>query len=162
MTFYIASRLENAAQVSQVAAALVARGHVHTYDWTTHGSVQHCGTDRIREVAGLELRGVVDADVVIVLLPGGRGTHAELGIALGAGGKRIYICAEELGMFHADDRTCAFYWCPVVVRVVGSPESWVPWLAEVERHPVDRIAVEAAMQEGFVRVMSLTTDKEVG
>lgn len=85
MRYYIATALERAADHTLVRDAMAAAGHQITYDWTAHGSVQSEGLDRIREVAEAETRGVLDADLVIVLLPGGRGTHAELGIAIGAG-----------------------------------------------------------------------------
>lgn len=125
MKFYIASKFENADMVRIVAAVLRAAGHKHTYDWTEHGSVKGQGRNRLRQVAITEVQGVLDADIVIVILPGGRGTHAELGIAL-AGGKRIIICSETQGPFDDSDSTCAFYWNPeVVVRCVGSVDRWL-------------------------------------
>lgn len=119
MKFYIASRLENAEQVKQIAAVFKASGWVHTYDWTEHGSVQCEGEERIREVAEAEMKGVKDADVVIVLLPGGRGTHAELGAAI-ALDKKVFVWAESEIFFMQDERTCAFYWNYGVDRIVGS------------------------------------------
>jgi hypothetical protein len=79
---YIASALENADNVRELRDLLAARGIELTHDWTVHGSVKDQGIERIREVAENELRGVAAADLVIVLLPGGRGTHIEFGIAL--------------------------------------------------------------------------------
>lgn len=90
----------------------------HTYDWTAHGSVQCEGPERLTEVAELELQGVKDADIVIVLLPGGRGTHCELGIA-NALNKKVFLWAETDEMFLQNDRTCAFYWNSNVERIVG-------------------------------------------
>lgn len=119
MKFYIASKLENAATVSYLAAVLKEKfGWEHTYDWTVHGSVQGEGEARLTEVAEYELNGVRKADIVIVLLPGGRGTHVELGAAL-ALGKRVYIWAETNEYFLHDERTCVFYWNNRVTRVVG-------------------------------------------
>src|SRR6185312_5761738 len=80
--FYIASRLEAAPRVRELKTILESYGHEHTYDWTVHGSVQNDGADVIREVSEREVLGVVNADANIVLLPGGRGTHTELGIAI--------------------------------------------------------------------------------
>ena len=49
------------------------------------------------------------ADLVIVLLPGGRGTHTELGIAIGAG-IPILLHTEDEGLLSGSSgRTCAFY-----------------------------------------------------
>ena len=133
MKFYIASRLENADTVKRVAAVLKAAGHEHTYDWTTHGSVQKEGEARITEVAEKEKAGVLSADIVIVILPGGRGTHAELGIAIGAG-KPIIICAENDDAFQQDDRTCAFYWNHCITkRVIGQIDDWFREIFEATR-----------------------------
>lgn len=118
MKFYIASRLENADMVKKLALALKSWGMKHTYDWTAHGSVQCEGPERLTEVAELELQGVKDADIVIVLLPGGRGTHCELGIA-NALNKKVFLWAETDEMFLQNDRTCAFYWNSNVERIVG-------------------------------------------
>ncbi len=65
----------------------------------------------------------MSADLVIVLLPSGmkssgRGTHAELGIALGLN-IPILIWSNVPGMFEATEATCAFYHHPGVVAMVG-------------------------------------------
>ncbi|NSW92755.1 MAG: nucleoside 2-deoxyribosyltransferase [Firmicutes bacterium] len=118
MKFYIASKLENAARVALLAKVLKSMGWQHTYDWTTHGSVKDQGEQRLQEVAENEIKGVAVADIVIVVLPGGRGTHAELGAAI-ALKKTIVIWAETEAHFEQDDRTCAFYWNTCITRVVG-------------------------------------------
>jgi nucleoside 2-deoxyribosyltransferase len=64
------------------------------------------------------MNGVRKSDIVIVLLPGGRGTHVELGAAL-ALEKRVYIWAETDELFLYDERTCVFYWNSRVTRIVG-------------------------------------------
>lgn len=125
MKFYIATRLENHAQHNRVRDALVAAGHQITYDWTAHGPVWRAGLDRIREVAVLERKGVRDADFVVVLLPGGRGTHAELGMAL-AYQTPCYVWSEDLRQFQACSETCAFYHDPLVT--VSNSTDPVPYL----------------------------------
>ncbi len=112
--YYIASRLENVDQVRAVKAELDARGWQHTYDWTVHGSVQKCDETIIMEVARKEIQGVISADVVIVLLKGGRGTHAELGAAIV---NTAYHPSNRIAIFSPDPEkdfgtsgeTCAFY-----------------------------------------------------
>lgn len=118
MKFYIASKLENAENVKKLAEVLKARGWTHTYDWTVHGSVQKEGEQRLKEVARNELNGVIDADIVIVLLPGGRGTHAELGAA-SALHKPVFIYACNESVFLQNGNECSFYWNDNVKRVVG-------------------------------------------
>ena len=102
MRIYIATSLDNAAEHNKLRDLLDPR-HELTYDWTTHGSVQHEGEDVIRSVAYKEARGVSDADLCVVLLPGGRGTHVELGIAIGAE-VPVYIYN-----YRAYPQWCAFY-----------------------------------------------------
>lgn len=142
MKFYIASRLENSETVKRVADVLKAAGHIQTYDWTTHGSVQKEGKQRLTEVAENERAGVKDADVIIVILPGGRGTHAELGIALGSGKDHILICAENDEAFKQDERTCAFYWNYGVSHAIGQMDDWLREIfkeARIIDHPYGQI-----------------------
>lgn len=117
MRVYVATKLERAEVARTVIEAFRARGHEVTYDWTTHGSVWREGPDRIREVSRAEVKGVTSADVVIVCLPGGRGTHAELGIAIGFGVPVILVSAED-PMTGPD--TCAFYHHDAIRAVVGA------------------------------------------
>lgn len=135
MKAYVASSLERADEVEELYAFLTNVGVEVTYRWTQHGSVQHDGVARISEVALAELEGIRKADVVVVLLPGGRGTHVELGIA----------CAlEKPVILHGDledqdGRPCAFYLLPNVARWMWSfhhireiaqvvaAEDWTRW-----------------------------------
>lgn len=106
---YIASSLENAAAVRELRDELARHDVGLTYDWTAHGSVQSLGEDRIAEVAALEAAGVHNADLVIVLLPGGRGTHTEMGIALGATVPVLLVADPAHGFTGPDGHICAFY-----------------------------------------------------
>lgn len=130
MKFYIATSLDNAAIHKRLTALLVNAGHELTYDWTAHGSVQSEPEERRAEVAEAEILGVEKAEILIVYLPGGRGTHTELGVGLGAplrdgygapvrdgyGGserRKIVICGETpdalLGGGGGAGGTCVFY-----------------------------------------------------
>lgn len=116
MKFYIASSLKNIVNVRQVAEKLKSRGFLQTYDWTTHSSID--SISKLRKVGHEEISGVLDADVVIVMLPAGKGSHVELGIALGAG-KKIYLYSSthELNDF---GNTCTFYHVEAVEQSIGS------------------------------------------
>jgi len=114
---YVATGLERAAEARSLMSKLGELGHTITYDWTAHGSVQRDGPGRIAEVANAEAAGVVASNVFIALLPGGRGTHTELGIAIGSAAaeeiwprgvclRRIYLVGPLAG---ADGLECAFY-----------------------------------------------------
>ena len=109
MQIYNASKLENAPQVRAVRDALMKAGHSITYDWTQHGSVVGQGTERLKETAKNEAYGVASADMVVVLLPGGRGTHAELGMCI-ARNIPVLLVSENPDHFRDRMDTCAFYW----------------------------------------------------
>ncbi len=119
MKIYIASGLENFKQVQALRDALLADGHEISYDWSVHGSAQGQGDERLREVAQNELDGVYNADVVVVLLPGGRGTHAELGAA-NVLGKPVLIFSDNPKDFLSTEATCAFYWNANVYQMRAS------------------------------------------
>lgn len=113
MKYYIATKLENHAEHNRLMAKLSDKGHQITYNWTTHGPVYKSGIERVIEVSQLEHKGVVMADVVIMLWPGGRGTHVELGMAI-ALNKKVAIVTDVEDHHGATQETCAFYHHPNV------------------------------------------------
>jgi len=140
MKFYIATKLENHLEHNRIRDWLVARGHSVTYDWTPHGPVFRSGLDRISEIACLETNGVREADAVIVLWPGGRGTHVELGIAIGTGIPVVFWSSVE-EHHEATQETCAFYHHPLVRRV----KDFNGFVVEIER--LDQAAVLIPTQD---------------
>ncbi|MBR3382723.1 MAG: hypothetical protein IKG85_06795 [Clostridia bacterium] len=119
MRFYISTGGMNAGRAIELSEILKSRGHELTYDWMAHGDVRREGEIRMGEVAFNELRAVRDAELVIALLPGGAGTHTELGQAIATrGNKRIIIWSETGSEFSPDERTCVFYFHPCCERVV--------------------------------------------
>ncbi len=119
MKFYVASGVSNAEKVNRAAAALTAAGHERTYDWTGHGDVSKESPERKREVALRESRGVTEAELVVLLLPGRFGTHAELGMAIAAGeNKRILLWSQTSAPFDGAEGFCVFYHHPTVERIV--------------------------------------------
>lgn len=116
MKFYIASSLKNIENVRQVANNLKARGFLHTYDWTTHTIID--SINKLRIIGQEEVSGVLAADVVIVMLPAGKGSHVELGIALGAG-KKIYLYSST-NELNDIESTCSFYHVDSVEQRIGS------------------------------------------
>ncbi len=116
MKYYIATSLERAHLHNVVRDGLAKLGHQLTYDWTTHGSVKHTSTARLKEVAHAEMAGILEADFVVVLLPGGKGTHVELGFSIGSG-KRVFIHSEDPMAFEVGPQVCAFYHHAEVMRL---------------------------------------------
>ena len=121
--FYVAGRLENAAEVTRLVQRLEAWGWECTYNWAAVGNVR--GTDdaapeRVRATCQAECRAVVTADVVIFLLPGGRGTHVELGLALASYNRpRIVLVADDADVFGYTEKTTPFYHAKRCEHVVG-------------------------------------------
>lgn len=107
--FYIATTLRNHFAHNLVRDLLVAKGHEITYDWTVHGPVWASGFEVLTETAHKEMQGVVDSDFVVVLLPGGNGTHTELGMALALGKPVFLFSSLSTDVFGAVPETCAFY-----------------------------------------------------
>ena len=119
MKYYVASGVSNAEKVNQAAAALNAAGHQRTYDWTGHGDVSKADPAFKRHVAASESMGVLEAELVVLLLPGRFGTHAELGMALAtADNKRILLWSETPAPFDGTEGFCVFYHHPSVERMV--------------------------------------------
>jgi hypothetical protein len=116
MKFYIATSLSRMISHNTVRDNLIKCGHEISYDWTVHGSVKSVSKERLRDVALFELNGVSEADFVVVLLPGGNGTHLELGFAL-AREKRVFLHTEDSLMFELGPQTNAFYHHPDVTRL---------------------------------------------
>jgi phosphopantothenate synthetase len=121
MKFYIASSLRNVNNVRSVARILKSRGFIQTYDWTTHTNVD--SISKLREIGHEEVSGVLDADVVIVMMPAGKGSHVELGIALGTK-KKIYLYSSTHEI-NDIGTTSTFYHLEEVEQCIGSMEDLI-------------------------------------
>lgn len=117
MNFYIASALKNAKQVSLYAEKLKACGWHHTYDWTKDID-DEITPNRLAAYAAAEQKAINDSDLVVIVLPAGRGAHVELGMAL-ALHKHIFLCTENKTDFQLEN-TVAFYELPGIVKLCGT------------------------------------------
>lgn len=133
MKVYIATGLKNTKRHNKLRDLLADRGIGLTYDWTFHGNVSDSGRDIRAETAEKEVVGAASSDAVVVLLPGGRGTHTELGIGLGHC-VPVFLW-EENGDFSTDHGTCVFYWHESVHRKSGSLEDLANYIAEYLLEP---------------------------
>ncbi|MCA0991284.1 nucleoside 2-deoxyribosyltransferase [Guptibacillus hwajinpoensis] len=124
MNFYIASSFQNKQHVQTLATELKRHGLKHTYDWTkTEKAVTF---DELASIGEAELEAVKKADILIVLLPGGKGTHVELGIALGRD-LPVYLFNEE-GFLGSE--ASSFYYTSGVTRVEGNQQKLVQIILE--------------------------------
>jgi nucleoside 2-deoxyribosyltransferase len=102
---YVASSLLNKENVSELYRFLIENGHEITYDWTTHGRV--ICPDELISIARKEFDGVVDADLLLMLMPARNGSHVEFGVALALGKPIIILTAnclyEDKSFYHLDN-----------------------------------------------------------
>ncbi|UJL47077.1 group-specific protein [Virgibacillus sp. NKC19-16] len=114
--FYVASSFRNIDAVRYVSDQLVSKGYIHTYDWTKNEQISTF--DDLKIIGQKEKNGILESDFIVILLPGGNGTHIELGIALGQGkGLFLYSPNEEVNNFKI---TSTFYHLPEVEKCFGT------------------------------------------
>jgi len=120
MKFYIGSGMKNCELVNYYSNILKENGWQQTYDWVKNINAD-VNIDDMIEYASLEKQGIIDSDVVIILLPAGRGAHIELGMAM-ALDKKIFLCSTTKEEFNIEN-TVAFYELPTIIKLVGSADS---------------------------------------
>lgn len=98
MKFYVATSLGNAPAAARVRDLLTQLGHRITFDWMDAPGL-HANDPRAKVAADMpadhgsqldsfstraieDIAGVAEADALIAILPGGIGTHVEIGVAL--------------------------------------------------------------------------------
>jgi hypothetical protein len=75
---------------------------------------------------------VQEAELVVLLLPGRFGTHAELGMALAtSANKRILLWSESSAPFDGAEGFCVFYHHPAVERIVCPFEELLEHLKQI-------------------------------
>lgn len=117
--FYVASSFKNKDTVRFVCQHLKNKGFIQTYDWTIN---ERASTIENLENIGYEEReAVLESDFLIVILPAGKGSHIELGIALGQR-KKIYLYS-SVGEINNIDTTSTFYHLPEVDNFFGTIEN---------------------------------------
>ena len=119
MNFYIGSGMKNCELVNYYAKALKRNDWNQTYNWVENIN-DDVSMEGMTKYAKSELQGIIDSDVVIILLPAGRGTHIELGMAL-ALNKKIFLCSETNEEFSIKN-TVAFYGLPNIIKLVGTTD----------------------------------------
>lgn len=119
MKFYIGSGMKNCELVNYYAKILKRKGWILTYNWVENIN-DGVSIEDMTSYAISESQGIVDSDVVIILLPAGRGAHIELGMAL-ALNKKIFLCSETKDEFSIEN-TVAFYGLPNIIQLIGSAD----------------------------------------
>jgi nucleoside 2-deoxyribosyltransferase len=119
--FYVASNFKNIDTVRYVSNELINKGYIQTYDWTKNERASTL--EKLKEIGQQERNAVMEADFIIVLLPAGKGSHIEFGIALGQG-KKIYLYSQydEVNKF---ETTSTFYLLSEVEKCIGTIEELI-------------------------------------
>lgn len=120
MRFYLASSIKNTHNACYFAKKLKEAGFTQTYDWTQNIVTGSSDADRredYKRAALKEHSGVDSCDVLIALMPGERGTHVEIGMAL-AMAKPVIIVSEE----PVTENPCSFYHHPGVITVISNAD----------------------------------------
>ncbi|WNF24875.1 group-specific protein [Mesobacillus jeotgali] len=128
--FYVASSFRNMDAVNYVTNQLVNKGYVHTYDWTKNAQGRDEKTftfEDLKEIGQKEKDAVIKSDFIVVLLPGGKGTHIELGIALGLG-KKTFLYSLD-GALDQVEKASTFYHLPEVEKCYGKLDELVDKIA---------------------------------
>ncbi|RIU93382.1 group-specific protein [Oceanobacillus picturae] len=116
MKYYIASSFQNKENVQAVSQYLFSKGHVNTYDWTLNERANT--VEQLERIGTLEKQAVADCDLFILYLPGGKGSHVELGLAL-AYGKKVIMYREKA---FSPEEASSFYYVEGVHHVIGGLE----------------------------------------
>jgi nucleoside 2-deoxyribosyltransferase len=113
--FFLSTRKDRSSEADALAAALKARGWERTFAWTDQDGED---TEAHAKIAVAELNGVGEADVLVVLLPGGFGTHVEIGAAL-ALGKPVILHSPDRKTLETPYR-CIFHYHPGVKILIST------------------------------------------
>ena len=118
MNYYIGSGFYNIENVRRLRDLLSAQGHTHTYDWTLNTRAD--SVDALRDIGEKERDAIKGSDFVIILLPAGKGSHVELGIAIGSGVPVfLHDTTDSMTNF---ETTSTFYHVAQVVQLSGALE----------------------------------------
>jgi predicted Rossmann-fold nucleotide-binding protein len=121
MNFYVASSFKNKKVVNEVSLLLKQLGWHHTYDWTQNERVTSLAS--LQKIGMLEKQAIANSDVVVVILPGGKGSHIELGLAI-AWQKKTFLYSPNLEAMDMQT-TSTFYHLPEVQICEGSVEELI-------------------------------------
>lgn len=129
MKYYIASSFANKEIVNLTIKSLNNLGFINTYNWTLNEKADN--TLKLKNIGIEELNAVKDADILIAILPGGKGTHIEMGIAIGFN-KPVLIAYFNKELISVDN-SATFYHVDNVKHILVTEENIVDKLVKTLR-----------------------------
>ncbi|UTH15073.1 nucleoside 2-deoxyribosyltransferase [Macrococcus epidermidis] len=129
MKYYIASSFANKEIVNQTINSLNNLGFINTYNWTLNEKADN--KLKLKTIGIEELNAVKDADILIAILPGGKGTHIEMGIAIGCN-KPVLIAYFNKELISVDN-SATFYHLDKVKHILVTKENIVDKLVKTLR-----------------------------
>lgn len=127
MKFYIGAKMKNLDLVNYLGRKLEEIGWEHTYNWAKNLKDNETFDDML-EYSILEKKAIQDSDVVIILLPAGKATHVELGMAL-ALNKQIYLWSRDKDEFSLQNAV-SFYELPGITKIIGTEDEIIKELTQ--------------------------------
>lgn len=127
MKFYIGSGFKNCELVNYYSKKLEENEWENTYNWTKN--INKETIEDLKEISKLEQRAISDSDIVIILLPAGRGTHIELGMSI-ALNKKIFLCTNNKEEFSIEN-TVDFYQIPSIIKLIGTADENIKEIIKV-------------------------------
>lgn len=130
MKFYVASSFKNIDKVRYVSEQLKSKGYIHTYDWTKNERA--LTVEELKQIGQEEKKAVSESDFIVILLPAGKGSHIELGIALGLN-KKVILYSPNNEEANDLAKTSTFYHLSEVVKFTGTIDDLVNFLTIKEK-----------------------------
>lgn len=129
MKLYLSTGFGNRAAVERAARLATDAGHEITYRWWHHEPDDFMMPSDRKAISRREWEAITAADAVIVILPGGRGTHVELGLAL-AELKPVALVGDGVDRM-VNGELCGFH--DLAHYQSSSIEDALRWVAEIAR-----------------------------
>ena len=123
LKYYIATSFYNKEAYKECRRFFDAAGYELTFDWATYPFIADPYV--MNTIAIKEMDAVKAADFTVVLLPGGRGTHAEVGAAIALDKPVFLVAPHPQQLLDSQGLTCPFYYHPsvqVVSRIENIPQ----------------------------------------
>ena len=116
LSYYIATSVDGIPEYKALDRVLKASGFIPSYDWTKDNIEEDMPSDEKAVLKARNLEGILESDIVIVILPAWSETHFAMGFALGKG-KRVILVGTQVDLGGLRGRECLYYSAKEVTRI---------------------------------------------